>query len=460
MSGAHEEPMVFRAGAAFRQYVVESFLGAGISGQVYAVRHQFTGDRFALKVAHLKDRGSAKAAARALQEARATYGIRHQNVVRVFDLACEDDGMVWQLMELLDGRTVAELLARFGRFSPLYAVDIALEVAFGLQAAHEQQIIHRDVQPSNVFVTSAGVVKLLDFSLAKVLGARLETTRRDGAKGTTAFMCPEHLKGAPPNPQFDIYALGMMLWQMLAGRHPFESSLRETMTLVRRQLEEDPASLAAAAGLPAYCDDVIRGATAKDPARRYAGTWALAQALLDLRARLLADPAAAPLVRDPPSWERRVPIARDPEGQKQYRAPISLPSAAMPEAVPSARIVVAPPIEAARVPAAGSAMAGGWRPVAATVPMPAFAAPPAGDLALPAAPPRIEPPSPVMHPAPPTVRARPLPRRRALWPLLVAVALLAAAGAGAWLLLAPDVSSASSGASSADPRSPAPRPKR
>ncbi|MFT3771517.1 MAG: serine/threonine-protein kinase [Minicystis sp.] len=454
MPDTHEEPRVFQPGGPFRHYhyVVESFLGAGASGQVYAVRHRFTGDRFALKVGHLKDRGHAKKVARSLAEAKATYGLRHPNVVRVFDLACEDDGMVWQLMELLEGRSVGELIGRGGRLSPLYAIDIALEVAWGLQAAHEQQIIHRDVQPSNVFVTAAGQVKVLDFSLAKVIPSGLRTTRRDGAMGTSAFMSPEHLKGAPPTPQFDVYALGLMLWQMLVGRHPFESSLMDMMTLVRRQLEEDPASLVTAAGLPAYCDEVIRGATAKDPARRYDGMWTLGRALLDLRARLLADPAAAAVVQDQPLWERRYPIVRNPEGHQQYRPPRSLPAGAPAPPVPAARVMVPAGVEPAAagrqvvVPVSVSPAPVGKHVVAVTVPMAAVAgpAPPVSRVTVESA----------VDVAAPTLRARP-PSRRRVWALVMAIPMLLAAGAGVWLLV-----EGASGPAPGAQKVPAARPKR
>jgi serine/threonine-protein kinase len=410
MSHAHEEPRAFRPGDPFRHYpyTVESFIGAGASGQVYVVRHRFTGDCFALKVSHLEDRQYAQRVARSLVEARATYGLRHQNIVRVFDLACEDDGMVWQLMELLDGRTVAALLARSGRFSPVYAIDIAIEVAWALQAAHDQQIIHRDIQPSNVMVTSAGVVKVLDFSLAKVVPFGLRTTRREGAMGTPAYMAPDAIKRALPTPQFDVYSLGIMLWQMLAGRHPYEEALENIMTMVSRQLFEPPPSLTTA-GLPAYCDDVIRAATAKDPRERFAGMWPLAQALRELRERLLADRAAAPIVRDVPAWERNLPITCDPTRHQQYAPPRSLPCDIPAPHVPSRRVVVTPA-------------------AAATVPLPAV-----GISTLPSA---IVPPPPLsLEPLPPTQRPHSRSGRR--WAALVAVPLLAAAGAGVWMAAAP-----------------------
>jgi serine/threonine protein kinase len=117
MPQAPEEPRIFKPGDLFLhgRYEIESFLGEGASGQVYVVRHRFTGDRFALKGSHLADRESAATIAAELAAARASYRIQHRNVVRIFDLACEPDGMVWQIMELLQGQTIGDLLARFGR---------------------------------------------------------------------------------------------------------------------------------------------------------------------------------------------------------------------------------------------------------------------------------------------------------------------------------------------------------
>ncbi len=423
MSPAQEEPRTFSPGDAFRHYVVVSFLGAGASGQVYAIEHRFTGERFALKVGHLKDRRDAKKVARSLVEARATHGLEHPNVVRVLDLACEEDGMVWQLMELLDGLSVGELLARYGKLSPLYAVDIALEVAWGLQAAHDQQIIHRDIHPGNVFITTAGQVKILDFSLAKVITSGLQTTRGNRGMGTTAYMAPEHLKLAPATPQFDVYALGTTLWQMLVGRHPFEADLGNMMALVKKQLEVDPEPLVTAAGLPAYCDEVVRGAMAKDPRSRYDGMWPLAQALRDLRARLAADPAAAPLVWSTPPWERRHALQQDPEGKNQYRPPRSLPGAAPAPRVPSARIVVSPGVAS--------------RPLAATVPMPRVEVPPSPRVVAGSG---TRPSAPASATIPDRTHAPRRPRRR--WVALFAAPVLVTVGVTLWLLVTWDASPA------------------
>ncbi len=426
MRDAIEEPRVFAPGDPFRHYhyVVEGFLGAGASGQVYDVRHRFTGVHFALKVIHLADRNHARRVARSLQEAQVAYSIRHANVVEVKDLGCEDDGLVWQIMELLDGLAVDQLMERYPRFSPLYAIDIAIECAWGLQAAHELQIVHRDVRPSNVFVTRTGRVKIIDFSLAKVVGSALKTTHGKPAKGSHGYMAPEHIRGSEPTSQFDVYALGVMLWQMLVGRHPFAASLGNPISIVQRHLTEELGSLATEAGLPAYCDEVVRRATAKDPAARYPGMWPFGQALLALRERLLADRGAAARVRFQPDWERRVPIVRGTEGSRRYGAPRPPAPAEAAPPVPSARVYVAPRTATP--------------PLAPTVPMEAVT-----EAAVIAAAP--EPVAganftPLAVAAPLTAR-RPAPRAHGRWAwvaVLVPVAL--AIGAGLWLLAGPVVS--------------------
>ena len=396
--------------------------------------------------------------ARSLNEALATHRIGHHNVIRVFDLACESDGMVWQTMELLDGQSVADLLQRYGKLSPLYALDIAMEVAWGLHAAHDQQIIHRDVQPSNVFVTAAGRVKVLDFSLAKVIPSGLRTTHGKTAIGTAAYMAPEHVKGGPATPQFDVYALGMMTWQMLAGRHPFDGCLGNMMRMVQKQLHEDPESLVSAAGLPGYCDEVVRGATAKDALRRYVGMWPLATALRDLRARLEADPAMDLLVRHPPLWERQRPILRDPDGWTQYGAPRSLPRESPAPQLPSARVVVPLAPVAPLVPPVPAAPP----PVAATVPMPAVSnvPPPSARLAL-------APPSPATVALPVTMRPeRPAPpSRRWVWAVCIGAPALAALIVGLWLLASgladdPPGSPAAGSSGKAPATATSPRPRR
>ncbi len=423
MTDHPEDPRLFSPGEQFRQfhYVVQGFLGEGASGQVYAVRHRFTDERFALKVNHLEDRGNARRVARSLVEARASHCIQHDNVVRVFDLGCEEDGLVWQLMELLEGQTVGALLRRMGRLSPVYAIDVLVEAAYGLQAAHELGIVHRDVQPSNVFVTSAGRVKVLDFSLSSWIRSPLKTTHGRGPRGSLGYMAPEHLLKAVPTPAFDVYALGIMLWELLVGRHPFEESLGNAARLVLRQLKDAPESLVTAAGLPAYVDEIVQGAVAKDPAARYAGMWPFAQALIGLRERLLADTHVEARVRHGEAWERRLPIVRATESALRYESSLA-PAAGAVLPHPSARVYVPRPVAAGPVPAEPSVREAR---VAATVPMEAVLAP-AGEASVNR--------TPMAVAAPLTVR-----RRAAPWPVrwigaAVGVPVLLGLGVGVWVL--------------------------
>lgn len=457
MSQAHQEPRIFQPGDSFRNYVVVSFIGAGACGQVYEVEHRHTLDHFALKVGHLKDRADAKKITRSLIEAKAVYKLEHPNIVKVIDLSCEDDGTVWHIMELLQGQPVGRLLAGHGRLSPLYAIEIALEAAFGLQAAHDAQIIHRDVHPWNIFVTSRGKVILLDFSLAKVIPSGLQTTAGRRGVGTAGYLALEQLKGAAPSPQFDVFALGTTLWEMLVGRHPLAAFMGNPMLLVKAQFEQEPESLVTAAGLPAYCDEVLRRAMARDPRDRYDGMWPFAQALRTLYDRLSTDPAAPPCVWEIPAWEQQYALGQDPESRSQYRPPRSLPRGSPAPPVPSARIVVTPAAGVAAPPLVAR------RPLAATVPMPVMVDRPASP-----------PPPPAAEIAPATVRGRArTASRRRLWAALAAAPVLAGLGVGLWLLLTPDAPAApvsaaarpvprppAASATAVAPRAPAPRSKR
>ncbi len=453
-------PRVFQPGDRFRDhFVVEAFLGEGGSGQVYRVRQRFTHEPYALKVGHVEDLGKAPQAARSLAEARATFMIQHRNVVKVHDLAVEANGMVWQLMDLLEGWSIAALIDRHGRLSPLYAVDIALEVAWGLQAAHEIGVVHRDVKPSNVVLTTSGQVKVLDFSLAKVSFLDLKTSRDHKALGTLAYMAPEHIRGASASPQFDVFSLGTMLWEMLVGRLPFGDRPAPVFEEVRQQLLEDAESLVTAAELPPYCEEVVRRAIAKDPRTRYEGMWALAHALGDLRRRLEADPSMALRVHHPPPWERAHRIARDPECWNQYRGPRSLPRDSPEPYLPSKRIVVSPAVGPA-TPTLTSPSPPARAPVAATIPMPAVAQPPIAGVAMGAG------RATITEAGAPTVRGRPRPAPARRWALLLVTAVLAAAGICVWLSSAYDLpallsSTPSRASPSAGPRRPpAPRAKR
>ena len=331
----------FNRGDITLNLIIEDLLGVGLHGEVYAARHRFTGEGFALKVTHLSDRQNAGAVRRALAAAKGTYSIDHANVVKVFDLGCEGDGMVWIRMELLQGCTISTLLAWQGRLSPRMALSVAYEAAWGLAAAHEAQIVHRDVKPGNLFLVNAGpartAVKVLDFSVAKVLPSSLETTLGRGALGTLGYMPGEQIYGAPAHPCFDIYALGMTLWQMLAGVHPFQADLQDMRALIAKQLLDVPPSLVQAAGLPPRIDDLVRRAVEKDASRRYPSMIAFARAIDEARAWLSAEIAAGRFPAYRPSGEPAIPAVSPAQA---YFAPMPVRAAEPGPAPPEARVIL------------------------------------------------------------------------------------------------------------------------
>jgi serine/threonine-protein kinase len=332
----------FKPGDVLHQLVIEELLGVGLHGEVYAVRHRHTGDRFALKTTPLVARSDASAVRRALTTARGAYGIDHANVAKVFDIGCEDDGMVWMRMELLRGCTIATLLSWQGRLSPIMALSVAYEAAWGLAAAHEALVVHRDVKPANLFLVNLGAgrtaVKILDFSIAKVLPHSVATTLGRDALGTPSYMSPEQLYGAPAHPCFDIYALGLTLWEMLAGRHPFHAELGDMTALLAKQVRVMPPSLVEAAGMPQPIDDLVRRAVQKDAAARYPSMIAFARALDGARAWLAAEIHAGRFSFPMPPSEPAIP---GDSFVRAYAAPAPVPVAPRPSPEPAARVIVA-----------------------------------------------------------------------------------------------------------------------
>ena len=413
-------------------------LGEGFSGEVYKVRHVHTDACFALKVMHLADRGDARKVRRAMIEARGTYGIRHANVVHVHDLSCEANGMVWMLMELLEGESLSRLLGRQGRLSPLLALRIASEAAWGLDAAHEAQIIHRDVKPANLFLTTGGIVKVLDFSIAKVFPEGLNTTAGSAGLGTPAYMAPEQLSGAPADPRFDVYALGITIWQMLAGKNPFDDPMSRQQELIRRQIRELPPSLESFAGLPAVLDALLVPALAKRPEARYATMAALAKAISVTSTFLENESAAGRMA------QRGLPgepsVNTDPKGRRDYLRPVLVPEPDEAIHITASRVVIGELPEDLRgtVPLGPRPGVGGTIPLAASLPAPVrpaspslsvfeekpiFTAPPgaladSGDV----------PTSELIPPG--TARRSPLAARVA--GLVIAASLVAAGGLIAW----------------------------
>jgi TolB-like protein/Tfp pilus assembly protein PilF len=254
-------------GTRLGPYEILAPLGAGGMGEVYRARDQRLGREVAVKVLPAEYAADPERLKRFEREARATAALSHPNILAVHDVGTHE-GVSYLVEELLEGESLRERLER-DDLSLGEALRIAGEIARGLAAAHEKGIVHRDLKPGNVFLTTHGTVKVLDFGLAKLMPrvtadeaetlstAATATTRLGGVLGTAAYMAPEQARGKPVDRRADVFAFGVVLYEMLAGERPFRgSSGTEVMAAI---LTDEPAPLPAAVG---RC-------LAKDPGRRY-----------------------------------------------------------------------------------------------------------------------------------------------------------------------------------------------
>ena len=224
-------------------YTIVRQLGFGGAGEVWRAKDERLGRDVAIKVLlpHLST--DAEKLRRFAEEARAAGTLNHPNILTVYDVG-EHDGTPYLVSECLEGRSLRERL-KAGPMAVSEATSVALGVAQGLVAAHERGIIHRDLKPENTFLKSDGGIKLLDFGLAKLkLPAASPTASADDTAmsmiaGTAAYMAPEQARGESPDPRSDLFALGVMMYEMLAGQHPFRgASVFETLHAI---LTKDPA---------------------------------------------------------------------------------------------------------------------------------------------------------------------------------------------------------------------------
>ncbi|MBI5446605.1 MAG: serine/threonine protein kinase, partial [Deltaproteobacteria bacterium] len=279
--------MPLAPGTRLGPYEVLAPLGAGGMGEVWRARDTRLGRDVAVKVLPDHLASDKKALSRFEAEAKAVAALSHPNILALFDVG-EANGIRYAVTELLDGETLRALVGR-GAVPVKRALEIAHEIAEGLAAAHEKGIVHRDVKPENVFLTRDGHAKVLDFGLA-----RHETTFRDptdthsptvsalteagAVLGTVAYMSPEQASGKPVDHRSDQFSLGVVLYEMLAGKRPFVGeTAAETLVAIIR---EEPELLEAVGPqVPAPVRWLVQRLLEKDPHSRYDTTRDLARDL-------------------------------------------------------------------------------------------------------------------------------------------------------------------------------------
>jgi serine/threonine protein kinase len=211
------------------RYQVVALLGEGGMGQVYEVRHAALDRHFAMKILRRELARDEDLAARFLQEARATASVHHPHVVEITDFGKLPTGVPYFVMELLAGRTLGEVIKAGGPIPARRAVSILRQVASALGSAHAEGIVHRDLKPDNVFLvggvrggTASDDVRVVDFGAAKIIGAS-RVTREGIVFGTPHYMSPEQASGQPVDHRADVYAIGVIMYEMFTGRVPFEA---------------------------------------------------------------------------------------------------------------------------------------------------------------------------------------------------------------------------------------------
>lgn len=225
------------------RYVIEEVIGEGGMATVYSAHHRLVDRPCAIKVMNAGFAQNEVVRERFRREAKAAQKLAHPNIIEIFDQGEMQDGCLYLVMELLEGETVANMLER-GKLTPDRAIPIAIQIARGLARAHDLEVIHRDLKPENVFIAgqSAGVevVKILDFGIAR----STQDVRLTGAGevfGTPQYMAPERITSIDAGPSADLYALGVMLYEMLAGQLPFEAN--DIATFFVKHLKERPKPL-------------------------------------------------------------------------------------------------------------------------------------------------------------------------------------------------------------------------
>ncbi len=434
----HEAATQSQAGQVLDgKYRLDSLLAEGGMGSVYRATHVMLGKTVAIKLIKAAIMTSPEIVRRFQREARAATALNHPNIVSVYDLGQTPDGTLYIAMEFIDGPSLKALIQAGRSIPPERTISILRQVAGALAVAHKHNIIHRDLKPHNIMLATASdgseLAKLVDFGIAKTFDEATQLTSLGSALGTPYYMSPEQIEGRAVDGRSDLYALGIILYEMLAGEVPFAD--QSTPAVLVRQLRERPArpSLKNPA-VSLALEAIALRCLEKDPEQRFQTADDFAAALKDASATLsdAASGATLPMNRAvTPSQDATIPMPRPSPAPSAAPLPASAAptSVAPPPLPPPASVApasVAPPLPPASVAPASVA------PPQPAIVAPTHVAPPPQAAPVSSAPrtdPATKPTVPAMQ-LPPPQPAAPQGSKSPVAALLAVAAIIVLAVAG------------------------------
>jgi serine/threonine-protein kinase len=303
------------------RYELEELVGTGGMSSVFRAHDRQLDRRVAIKILHEHYAQDPEYLERFRREARAVARMSHPNIVTVIDRG-DDGGRQYIVFEYVDGENLKELVLRSGRLPVRQALELALAIADGLSFAHQQGLVHRDVKPQNILLNSEGEVKVTDFGIARSLHVDHGVTQTGTVLGTGEYLSPEQASGKQVSPATDVYSLGVVLWELLAGDVPFTGE--NFVAVALRHVNEPPPHLRERrTDVPPRLDAAVQRALANDPARRFPSMTAFAKELRTCLAEAEGEiPAADPeltLITPPPTAPARAPAQRRPRRPARTR---------------------------------------------------------------------------------------------------------------------------------------------
>ncbi len=279
-----------------QRYRLIECIGSGGMAVVYKAVDMLLDRRVAVKVLRQRFASDPEFLERFQREARAAANLDHPNIVTVFDVG-KDDGRHYIVMEYVDGPDLKTIIRQRQRLSVDEALDIAIQVAFGVGHAHKAGLIHRDIKPQNVLLTRDGHAKVVDFGIARAL-SESGLTDADTVWGSPIYFAPEQAAGDPPTPASDVYSIGVLLYEMLAGTPPFRAD-NPTALAMKHMREEPPLLTSHNPQVPSRLEWIVRKVLSKEPSARYRTAEQLAHVLEDYQLQ----------VEQPTGWQPAVTSA-------------------------------------------------------------------------------------------------------------------------------------------------------